>query len=267
MSNALIPLQDLDRMAQAIASSKLFGITNADQALALMLVAQAEGLHPATAARDYHIISGRPALKSDAMLARYLNSGGKVEWLCHTDEKVEAIFSHPAGGTLTIAWDNERLKKAGLADREMHKKYPRQLKRARVISEGIRATNPAVCVGVYTPEEVQDFEPADKSKRGRPIKDVSDAEVVADDNEKAADSISPPKDAGSSPAPSAVSGPPAANDALLMLGREWAEAGTTKYAAWWEKLAPNQQKAIGKKRHDEYWQIAEKADEAIAGQG
>ena len=171
MSNALVPIESLERMAQAVSASKLFGITNADQALALMLVAQAEGLHPATAARDYHIIQGRPSLKADAMLARYLASGGTVEWLEHTDAKVEAKFSHPAGGTLAIAWDMERAKKAGLGGKDMWTKYPRQMLRARVISEGIRATNPAVATGMYTPEEVQDMEPVRKEKVINPRKE------------------------------------------------------------------------------------------------
>lgn len=168
MSNDLVPIQSLERMAQAVAQSKLFGITNQEQALALMLVAQAEGLHPATAARDYHIISGRPALKADAMLARYLASGGKVEWHDHTDTKVAATFSHPAGGTLKIEWDMDRAKKAGLGGKDMWSKYPRQMLRARVISEGIRATNPAVATGIYTPEEVQDMEPVRKEKEINP---------------------------------------------------------------------------------------------------
>lgn len=164
MSNALVPIDALERMAQAVSASKLFGITNPEQALALMLVAQAEGLHPATAARDYHIIQGRPSLKADAMLARYLSSGGKVEWHDHTDTKVAATFSHPAGGTLRIEWDMDRAKKAGLGGKDMWTKYPRQMLRARVISEGIRATNPAVATGMYTPEEVQDMEPVRKEK-------------------------------------------------------------------------------------------------------
>jgi hypothetical protein len=163
-STALVPMDSLERMAQAVANSKLFGVTNPEQALALMLVAQAEGLHPATAARDYHIIQGRPSLKADAMLARYLNSGGKVEWHDHTDAKVAATFSHPAGGTLKIEWDIERARKAGLDGKDMWKKYPRQMLRARVISEGIRATNPAVASGIYTPEEVMDMEPDRKRK-------------------------------------------------------------------------------------------------------
>ena len=168
MSNELVPVSALERMAEAVSASKLFGITNKEQALALMLVAQAEGLHPATAARDYHIIQGRPSLKADAMLARYLNSGGKVEWHEHTDATVSATFSHPAGGSLKIDWDMARAKQAGLGDKGTWKQYPRQMLRARVISEGVRATNPAVATGIYTPEEVQDMEPARKEKEINP---------------------------------------------------------------------------------------------------
>ena len=178
MSNALVPVSDLEKMAQAVAASKLFGITTPDQAMALMLVAQAEGLHPATAARDYHIIQGRPTLKADAMLARYLASGGKVEWHEHTDTRVEATFTHPQGGSLKIHWDMNRAKQAELKS-PMWTKYPRQMLRARVISEGVRATNPAVAVGVYTPEEAEDFEPA-TAKRGAKAKDMGNAEVVVD---------------------------------------------------------------------------------------
>lgn len=159
MTNALttVPVADIERMAQAVAKSRLFGIQNPEQAMALMLVAQAEGLHPATAARDYHIISGKPALKADAMLARFLAAGGKVRWVEMNDAKVEAEFSHPAGGTVTIDWTTERAKRAGITN-DMHRKYPRQMLRARVISEGIRTVYPGCAVGVYTPEEVADFD-------------------------------------------------------------------------------------------------------------
>ena len=185
MTTALVAVGDLEKMAHAIAASKLFGITNPEQALALMLVAQAEGLHPATAARDYHIVQGRPTLKADAMLARYLASGGKVEWHEHTDTAVEATFTHPQGGSLKIKWDMARAKVAGLGGKDMWIKYPRQMLRARVISEGVRATNPAVSIGLYTPEEVEDFEPAGSKGRGAKAKPAGDAEVVQDRSELA----------------------------------------------------------------------------------
>lgn len=161
-SAAVVPLDQVERMALAMAKSGLFGIKTPDQALALMLVAQAEGMHPATAARDFHIINNRPALKADAMLARFLAAGGRVKWIEMSDSVVEAEFSHPAGGTVTVEWTPARAKQAGISN-EMHRKYPRQMLRARVISEGIRTVFPGVAIGVYTPEEVVDMEPAQGS--------------------------------------------------------------------------------------------------------
>ena len=151
------PVSDLERMAKAFATSKLFGVQNVDQALALMLVAQAEGRHPATAAQDYSIISGRPSKKADAMLRDFLASGGKVEWHALTDEKADATFSHPAGGAARIDWTLERATKAGLGGNAMYKKYPRQMLRSRVVSEGVRTVCPGATSGMYVPEEVQDI--------------------------------------------------------------------------------------------------------------
>jgi hypothetical protein len=51
-----------------------------------------------------------------------------------------------------------RAKAAGLGSKDNWKSYPRQMLRARVISEGVRATFPAVLNGMYTPEEVGEFD-------------------------------------------------------------------------------------------------------------
>jgi hypothetical protein len=122
-----------------------------------MLVAQAEGRNPFEAARDYHIIQGRPALKADSILARFQQAGGSVRWIELTDNKAVAEFSHPQGGKITIDWDIERAKMAGLVSKDSWKNYPRAMLRARVISEGVRTVFPGVCVGTYTVEEVQDM--------------------------------------------------------------------------------------------------------------
>lgn len=152
-----IPYADMEKMAAVIAQSGLFGVKSPVQALALMLVAQAEGLHPATAARDYHVIQGRPALKADAMLARFQAAGGKVEWLTYTETRCEAAFSHPQGGKVTVEWTLEMAKAAGLAGKDVWKMFKRPMLRARVISEGIRTVYPAVLCGLYAPEEVSDM--------------------------------------------------------------------------------------------------------------
>lgn len=158
MTNQIVSVNDIQTMALAIAKSGLFGMKSPEQAMALMLIAQAEGMHPAIAARDYHVIQGRPALKADAMLARFQAAGGKVEWLKYDDKEVSGKFSHPQGGTATITWTIQQAMAAGLASKDVWRQYPRQMLRSRVISEGVKTIYPGVAVGVYTPEEVQDFD-------------------------------------------------------------------------------------------------------------
>lgn len=160
MSNqlALQSFDDLARAAEAVAASKLFGVTTPEQAIALFLVAQSEGRHPASAAKEYHIIKGRPSLRADAILARFQTAGGSVRWGERTDASVSATFSHPQGGDVEVRWTLEDAKRAGLAGGESWKKYPRHLLSARVISEGVRLCYAPVVAGVYTPEEVEQFD-------------------------------------------------------------------------------------------------------------
>lgn len=156
--SALVPFNEQERMAEVIAKSGMFGLKDTTAVLALMAVAQAEGRHPASVAKDYHMIQGRPALKADAMLARFQQAGGSVQWTTYKDEQVSGIFSHPQGGSLEVTWTLAQAKAIGLATKDNWKLYPRAMLRARVISEGIRSVYPAVIVGEYSVEEVTDFD-------------------------------------------------------------------------------------------------------------
>jgi len=177
--------------------------------MALMLIAQAEGMHPAIAARDFHVIQGRPALKADAMLARFQAAGGKVQWTSYTETKVAGIFSHPAGGSVEVEWTIAMAKTAGLAGKDVWKQYPRGMLRARVISEGVRTVYPGVAVGVYTPEEIAD---SDSNLSGRTERDMGAADIVP-----------PPADM------------PAG---LLETAQAAARQGRDRFAAYWKEIAP-----------------------------
>ena len=150
----LVPFAEMSKMAAVAASSRMFGFKTQDEALAIMLLCQGEGLHPAVALRDYHVISGRPSMKSDAMLARFQKAGGSVKWSRYDDAGVSGVFSHPAGGSVEITWTIEQAKAANLSGKDVWKAYPRAMLRARCISEGIRTVFPACIVGTYTPEEI-----------------------------------------------------------------------------------------------------------------
>lgn len=165
----MIPMGEIQQMALAVAKSGLFGIKTPEAAMSLMLISIAEGRHPALAARDYDIIQGKPAKKSEAMLRDFLQSGGSVEWHELTDDIADATFSHPQGGKVRITWDMDRAKTAGLAGRDMFRKFPRQMLRSRVVSEGIRTTCPMATSGMYVPEEVAEFNAPKEIRIEKPV--------------------------------------------------------------------------------------------------
>ena len=155
---------EVKEMARAIAACGLFGVKTPDQAFGLMLIAQAEGRHPATIAQEYDIIQGRPALKSQSALARFQHAGGKIQWVETTATRAAAVLSHPLGGETEFAWDMKRAADAGLTGKDNWRKFPAQMLRARVVAEGVRAIFPACLNGMYLAEEVQDFEPRGAAK-------------------------------------------------------------------------------------------------------
>jgi hypothetical protein len=157
MSN-IIPIDQVRTMATSAYKSGMFPLKNPEQAMTLMLVAQAEQIHPMSALMKYDVIQGRPALKSSEILARFQQSGGKVEWIKTDDKVAKGKFEHPQGGTITIEWNMERAATAGYANKENWKKHPAQMLRARCVSEAVRAIYPGCLNNMYASEEVQDME-------------------------------------------------------------------------------------------------------------
>lgn len=175
-----LALQDMQIMAAAACKSGLFAMPSPEAALTLMLLCQAEGLHPIQALRQYHIIKGRPAMRADAMQAAFQNAGGKIQWHERSDDKASATFSHPAGGDLTVTWTIEQAKKAGLTNNPTWQKFPRAMLSARVTSEGCRAVYPAVVCGLYEPSEIMDFdEPETKQPKSKKPSNSTEAAQVS----------------------------------------------------------------------------------------
>jgi len=176
----IIPINELQVMAQAACKSGLFQMPSPEAALTLMLLCQAEGLHPIQALRQYHIIKGRPAMRADAMQAAFQAAGGNISWVERNDKKCSAEFSHSQGGKILVEWTIDMAAKAGLTNNPTWQKFPRAMLSARCVSEGVRAVYPAVVCGLYCPEEVQDFDlPAEKAPAKSAKKAEKSAEVPA----------------------------------------------------------------------------------------
>jgi hypothetical protein len=166
MSTDLAPLQhsvrDLEVMASKVAKSRLFSMDES-QAFTLMLLCQSRGIHPIEAVMRFDIIQGRPAMKADAMLAEFQRLGGTVEWVSDNDnpDYQEAVFSHPklCPKPKRVKFSMKDATRAGVNGKDNWKKYPASMLRARVVSNALRMVSPGIVSGIYTPEEVQDFDP------------------------------------------------------------------------------------------------------------
>lgn len=154
---------EMRMFAQAAVRSRFYGFKTEEEMLPLMIIAQSQGRSFTSVVEEYSVINGRPALKAESMLARFQKAGGHIKWTELSDTRCAAVFSHPQCDPVEIDWDMERAKAAGLAGRDMWKKFARNMLKARVISDGVRTAYPACLGGVYTPEEAGDMEPATAS--------------------------------------------------------------------------------------------------------
>jgi hypothetical protein len=160
MTTALVPLDQMQTMAKACAESGLFGAKTPQQALTIMLLAQAEGRHPMSAAADYDLIGTpergyKPSKKAQAMLRDFLAGGGSVTWHKYADDGCDATFSHPQGGEVRVKWDKAKMQQAQIKNDAMYNKFPAAMYRSRCISEGVRTVYPMATGGLYVPEEIR----------------------------------------------------------------------------------------------------------------
>jgi hypothetical protein len=233
---AIVPYSDMEKMAAVMGKSMLFG-KSGDQLLALMLIAQSEGIHPARAAQEYDVIQGRPALKGVSALARFQEAGGKVEWKERSDAKAEAIFSHPQSSPVLVTWDMAKASRMGLATKDNWKKQPGIMLQWRCVAEGVRVCYPACLNRMYLVEEVQDFEPV--------------RNVTPEDEDIAR--LQDVRDSRGEYAPPITEGPPAEKgDGIRMAMRDlWAELNSLaakKYEGA-DVFTPEQKQDMNADRH------------------
>jgi len=158
-------MQNLQTLGTEFAKSGILGVSNPSQGLIVALTCYTEHISPIEFARTYHIVNGRLSMRADAMQAQFLRQGGRIKWLTSTNEECKAVFSHPeyAPEGVTLSLTIEEMVDSGIAVdsrgqlKQTWKSFPRQMLRARVVSEGCRMLTPGIVAGVYTPEEAGEF--------------------------------------------------------------------------------------------------------------
>jgi len=212
---AIVSLGDMQTMAKSIAESGMFGVKTEAQAMALMLLCQAEGIHPVMALRRYHIIDNKPAYRADALQGEFEQEGA-ILWHERNEREVSATFfrdkrkvdgesikrskqrydalmaGQPASMFAEIGEVTIIRTMADAIEKHVAQSYkegkgwvmkwnwqqsPRQMLHARCLTEGVRAINPGLVAGIYTEDEIIDMGPEPTDLDQRPSAEVIERNV------------------------------------------------------------------------------------------
>jgi len=154
------PVTAIDLLGDTFAKSGMFGCEKKEQGMILAMQCLSERISPLDLARKYHIIQGKLSMRSDAMLAEFRTRGGKCIWKKTDATEATATFIFE-GTENEISFTAKDATLAGLLPAKPGSgwaKYPDALLRARLISKAMRMLCPEAVTGVYTEEEVRDFD-------------------------------------------------------------------------------------------------------------
>lgn len=172
-------LQEMIDIAERLAKSSLLPEAlrgKVPEVLMQIMAGQELGLYSMASLRSFNIISGKPVMGADAMVAVILGSG-KAEYFRRVGEgsntSVTYATKRRGEAERTCTWTIEMAKVAALHQKDNWRTYPRAMLASRAKSELARDVYPDVLAGCYTPDEVADRVPS------APIADdVQDAEFV-----------------------------------------------------------------------------------------
>lgn len=159
------------------------------------------GLSPMVAVNNVAVINGKPTLSADIMSAVVKRSPeyGGIKWIEMSDTKAECeitrILPNGEKEVQRSCFTMEDAVKAGLASRDVWKKYPRRMLKHRCLSYGLKDVFPDLLAGLYDPEEMESVQTETTTERNitpkeeqkptveEPKADVIEAELV-DDRQK-----------------------------------------------------------------------------------
>lgn len=161
------PMAAVAQLGEQFFKSQIMRVSTPGDGTVLALTCICEGITPLEFVRTYHIIEGRPAMRADAMAAKFLAAGGVIDWheIGEAGKPASATFtfgrqSIPMAFSLEDARRMLGKTKDGqdVIDKPNSnwQKDPGAMLRARLVSKAVRILAPHIVVGVYTPEELQD---------------------------------------------------------------------------------------------------------------
>lgn len=158
--------EEVKALGEMFEKSGMFGCSQQGQGAILVLTCKMANMTPLDYIRTFHLIEGKPAMRADAMLAKFAERGGKYKISEFSAKRAAAVFSK-GDNTLDLEVTMEQAmaaewpkdSKGGI--KKNWRCTPDAMLWARLVSKAVRILDPGVNSGTYTPEEVQDFDDDD----------------------------------------------------------------------------------------------------------
>ena len=135
-------VEDLNVVAKAFAQSGYFPGVTAQQAFVRLVIGQALGLDPLQAMTGIYVVKGRISFHATTLLAMARRAGYDYDVVELSDERCVMRFYRWRGNIRQFIGESvftiEDARRAGIAEGENWKKYPRNMLFARAAANGVR---------------------------------------------------------------------------------------------------------------------------------
>lgn len=172
-------------------------IKNPESAVAIIMRGREIGLTAMQSLTSIYIVEGKTSMSADLMAAKVLESG-LAEYFEFSESKPETctyITKRKGRPERSITWTIEQAQKAGVATKDVWKKYPAAMLRHRAAADLARAVYPEVVLGLYDPDEIEpaEYPPPPPSAEGVRAVEMLHADIarVRTEVEQVAQNMSP----------------------------------------------------------------------------
>ena len=181
--NELVVLDELKQpmaIGEVFAKSGMFpDVKSQAQAVVKILAGKELGLSPFESMGSIYVVNGRLALASKAM-AGLIKRSKKYDYVIKKLDDAECTIdiTNADGVVGSTTFTFKDAAKAGLANKDNWKNYPKNMLYARALSNACRFYCPEVISGYYTTEELEDLGEVASPVKTTVTVAIPDAEVV-----------------------------------------------------------------------------------------